>query len=280
MEQERVEPPAAAAETLRSDPTTEQQVRVGILEDERHVREILSRFLKAEHMEPLTVKNGAVAERMAANGTADLLLVDLGLGREDGVQIIRRIRAVSAIPIIVVSGRTEIESVSCGLDAGADDYLRKPIAFEELGARIRSVMRRKVPAPEIPAVPAPMEIGRVRIDLAEHRMEGPQGIQALTERESLILSQLMRNFGHPVSRNMLSRSLLGHFWDPSNRTLDVHIANIRRKIVLAGGNEKVIRTRRNMGYQIGPATTGGANDPDGAAETGGTTDSNETAEEC
>lgn len=237
-------------DVLPSDLTSSQKLRVGILEDERHVREILCRYLRAEEMEPLQPKTGAIAERMVANAEVDLLLVDLDLGREDGVKIIRRIRAISSVPIIIVSGRTETESVSGGLDAGADDYLRKPIIFEELGARIRSVMRRKTPALPTVIVPPSLDTGDIKINLANKQIVGPLGTQVITEREVLILSQLMRNGGNPVSRDMLSRNLQGHIWDPGNRTLDVHIANIRRKVMRVGGPEGIIRTRRNLGYQI------------------------------
>lgn len=226
------------------------QLRVGVLEDERHVREIICRFLRAQHMEPHPYATGAPACQAALSGQLDLMLVDLGLGNEDGIDIIRRIRASSPMPMIIVSGRAEISMVSAGLDAGADDYVRKPIAFEELGARIRSVMRRKpVEATQSPSM-RELKIGMITVDLSSREAIGPEGSCALTERELLILAQLARQPGRPVSRDSMCRSLLGHDWDPTNRILDVHISNIRSKLEQIGAPKWVIRTRRNAGYEI------------------------------
>lgn len=243
--------PEPGGPLLPADVLSTTSMRVGILEDEKHAREIIARFLLSEHLNPRELTSGNAARTAVLNGEVDLLLIDLGLGKEDGVDIIRRIRAFSAVPIIVVSGRTETSMIAAGLDAGADDYVRKPIAFEELGARIRSVARRKL-APTVPeetATPA-VTLGDVTVDLTNNELRGPGGKARLTERESQILSHLLRNRGNPVSREVLSRALVGHGWDPTNRTLDVHVANIRTKLVSVGAPATLVRTRRNLGYQL------------------------------
>jgi Response regulators consisting of a CheY-like receiver domain and a winged-helix DNA-binding domain len=242
--------PDDTRELLPADVLSTRSVTVGVLEDEKYVRDIICRFLLAERMEPRDLQNGAAAHNAALKRNIDLLLIDLGLGAEDGIDIIRRVRAVSTVSIIVVSGRADISSVAGGLDAGADDFVRKPIAFEELGARIRSVLRRRVALPPAEMAAAAVTIGKVRFALADNEVVGPEGRVRLTEREVLILSHLLRNRGNPVSRELLSRALQGHGWDPTNRTLDVHIANIRAKLVSAGGVATMVRTRRNLGYQL------------------------------
>lgn len=228
-------------------------VKIGILEDDPQVRNLIQHFLLNQRFVVQTLRNGTHALDAVKADAIDLLLLDLGLPGEDGLDVLRRIRALSRIPILIVSGRAETFTVTCGLDAGADDYVTKPIVFEELGARVRSVLRRAGgrPAGESAAVPA-MRVGGVEIDIARNRISGPLGAQPLTERETLILSLLLGAEGRPVSREALTRATMGRAWDMSVRTLDVHVSNIRRKLMRAGIESDPVQTIRNVGYRLTP----------------------------
>jgi DNA-binding response OmpR family regulator len=224
--------------------------RVGILEDDRIVKELLARFVRASQGTPVLLSSGFQATSAVSENLVDMLLVDLGLPREDGTDVIRRIRSLSTIPIIIVSGRIEMPSVAAGLDAGADDYVRKPVSFEELGARMRSVLRRvRLDATSQPA-PSCFRLEGILVDLVEQFAQGRGGArEKLTERESLVLSHLFRSPGKLVTRDELSRALTGKSWDPATRSLDVHVSNVRAKLRRVGCAATVIKTCRPFGYR-------------------------------
>lgn len=223
---------------------------VGVLENDEPMRELICRFLTAERLDAIPLKTGAEALDAVLSNRIDVILIDLGLGSENGMEVVRRIRARSKIPVIVVSGWSEVSHVTAALDAGADDYVRKPVPFDELAARLRSVWRRKGVAPETALAPAVVRVGDLVVDLASSTATGSAGSQHLTERESLIFSILAQHAGRAVTRDAMCRALLGEGWQPSNRLLDVHISNLRTKLERAGAPKWIIRTRRNVGYEL------------------------------
>ena len=226
--------------------------RVGILEDDRFVREVLTRFLKSMRAEVIAFVNGRQAIKAVMDHEIDMILVDLGLPNEDGLDVIRNIRIVSRLPILIVSGRVEAPAITAGLDAGADDYVRKPISFEELGARIRAVLRR-IGQGESSPVAAPegsmeLAVDNIRLDSISFMLHGPNGHNKLTELEARLLSMILRHQGKVVTRDQICRALWGTAWDPSNRTLDVHMSHIRKKLSQVGARSELIRAKRNNGY--------------------------------
>lgn len=226
--------------------------RVGVLEDDPHVRQMLARFISAQGGTPREFRYGTELIDSVTSGDLDLVLVDLGLPAEDGIDVVRRVRMMSRIPIVIVSGRTELPAVSAGLDAGADDYVRKPISFEELGARVRSLLRRVRdtgrPAGEQHPRTACLLQG-VPVDFLDRTVGIGSSQQKLTEREGMILAHLLRSQGALVTRDELSRSLIGNGWNPNNRALDVHISHLRKKLADAGCGTRTIQTHRNFGYR-------------------------------
>ena len=226
--------------------------RVGILEDDRFVREVLTRFLKSMRAEVVAFVNGRQAIKAVMDHEIDMILVDLGLPNEDGLDVIRNIRIVSKLPILIVSGRVEAPAITAGLDAGADDYVRKPISFEELGARIRAVLRRigQAESGQVPAAEGSMELAvdNIRLDSISFTLHGPDGHNKLTELEARLLSMILRHQGKVVTRDQICRALWGTPWDPSNRTLDVHMSHIRKKLSQVGARSELIRAKRNNGY--------------------------------
>jgi DNA-binding response OmpR family regulator len=215
-----------------------------VVEDDDTIAVPLAEGLQLEGFEVRRVATGA--EAVAAAADADLVLLDLGLPDLDGGEVCRRIRASSAIPVIVVSAREdEIDRVRL-LELGADDYVVKPFGFRELVARVRAVQRRTgVGTPETGAV---LRFGPLSIDRAARRvMVGDDEIE-LTPKEFDLLVYLAEAPGTVRRREDLINEVWDeHWWGPT-KTLDVHIATLRRK--LAGLD--VITTLRGVGYRFDP----------------------------
>ena len=212
-------------------------------------------YMRANRVDSVVLKNGQHALQAATSGKVGVLLVDLGLPDESGMDVIRAVRKVSQIPIVVISATIDSRTVSEALDAGADDYVRKPFSIIELGARVRRVLRRIEDHPMAGggASDTPATIGRVLYESSFLRLQGPQGNTTLTDMEARILSLLLEQRGRVLTRDKLCHALWGHSWDPSNRALDVHVSKLRRKMREAGGNFNAIRVRRNVGYYLLPA---------------------------
>jgi len=227
----------------------------GILEDEISTRWLVQCYMRANRVDSLVLKDGQHALQAATSGKVGVLLVDLGLPDESGMDVIRAVRKVSQIPIVVISATIDSRTVSEALDAGADDYVRKPFSIIELGARVRRVLRRIEDHPMAGGgvSDTPATIGRVLYESSSLRLQGPQGNTTLTDMEARILSLLLEQRGRVLTRDKLCHALWGHSWDPSNRALDVHVSKLRRKMREAGGNFNAIRVRRNVGYYLLPA---------------------------
>ncbi|MEN9784367.1 MAG: hypothetical protein RJA24_1710, partial [Pseudomonadota bacterium] len=209
-------------------------LNIGLIEDDPSVRKVVCSQLLGMGLRPVPcTQSHQILERVAENNL-HLLLVDIGLGDENGIDLIRRVRMISELPIIIISGYGDSKTVAEGLNAGADDYQRKPIAFDELAARIGSVLRRhKISAPENYTVKGYL-IGHVRVDFRTRIATGERGDSAFTELEMQILSRLLQHPGKTISRDRLSRELFGANWDPDTRALDVHMTRIRKKLSAAG----------------------------------------------
>jgi len=215
-------------------------VRILVVEDDQAIAEPLVVGLRREGFEVSAVRTG---EEALAAPPADLVLLDLGLPDGHGFEVCRQLRARSAVPIIIVTARDdEIDRVA-GLELGADDYVVKPFGFRELVARIRAVGRRvAAPAPAA----GPQQIGELRIDRRSHRVHLGDEELALTPKEFDLLSLLATDPGAMVTR----REILAEVWDPhwygTSKTVDVHIASLRRKL----GHPEWIETSRGVGFRL------------------------------
>lgn len=233
--------------------TQRTNLRAGVLEDDHAVRKLYCEALLQEDVVAIPFENAFEMTVAVRANMVDIALIDLGLGSEDGMQIIRDLRVFSGLPILIVSGKTEPETICEGLDCGADDYLRKPFNFSELRARIRNLVRRARATParsEGGFAVKPVVIDGVRFDLAIGIAEKFGQRCHFTDRESHILQCLLKTPGQAVSRDTISRAIFGEGWDPTNRMLDVHVSNIRTKLEAIGASPRIIRTRRNLGYII------------------------------
>ncbi|MEY4598839.1 MAG: hypothetical protein RLZZ445_1636 [Pseudomonadota bacterium] len=225
---------------------------IGVIDDDPRVLEAVCHHLLSAGLRPLSCTESPQVMELVHARRLHLLLVDIGLGDDNGIDLIRRVRTISTIPIIIISGYCESAMVAEGLNAGADDYQRKPLAFDELTARIQSVLRRHPSSIPAENVFKGYRIGNVKVDFRTRTAKGTAGESSFTELEIQIFARLLQSPGKTLTREALSHELFGPGWDPSARTLDVHMTRIRRKLSAAGAPEKLIMTRRNMGYELHP----------------------------
>ncbi len=221
--------------------------RLVVAEDDRAVRESLTRALQLEGYEVVAVSDGVLALEEAAQPSVDLLLLDLGMPNIDGLTVCRRLRSAgSKIPILVLTARTEVSDRVSGLDAGADDYLPKPFSLDELLARVRALLRRTKTEEDIVSE---IVLGDLRIDDAARRVWRNERELELTKTEFDLLELLARNDGVVLSHSAIYDSIWGYDFGPDSKALAVYIGYLRRKTE-EGGESRIIQTVRGVGYTL------------------------------
>jgi two-component system KDP operon response regulator KdpE len=225
---------------------TEAMHLVLVVEDEPGIRRILRVLLEAEQYRVVEADSAARAEREARAHKPDLLIVDLGLPDASGLEVIRRVRAWSPVPIIVLSARTMEAQKVAALDAGADDYVTKPFGAPELVARIRAALRRNV---RTGTQPPQLAFGPVTVDLARRVAGGPPGEIHLTPLEYRVLECLARQSGLVVTRDQLMREVWGPAQDDT-RNLRACIRNLRQKLEPDPATPRFLVTETGVGYRL------------------------------
>jgi two-component system, OmpR family, response regulator MprA len=218
--------------------------RVLVIEDDTEITDALRRSLRHEGYEVRTAGDGVEALDAAAEFIPDLVVLDLGLPRLDGIEVCKQLRADGDVPILILTARTETDDRVTGLDSGADDYLVKPFERQEFLARIRALLRRRPPRGS-----ASLGVGDLKLnpDTREvHR--GGREIE-LTNREFELLEYLMRNERLVVSRERLLDEVWGYDPMAATNTIDVFISNLRRKLE-AAGEPRLLHTKRGAGYVL------------------------------
>jgi len=218
--------------------------RVLVVEDDADIADVLRRTLRQEGHEVRSAGDGVEALQLAEDFVPDLVILDLGLPKLDGVEVCRRLRAESDAPILILTARTETDDRVEGLDSGADDYLVKPFERKELLARMRALLRRRPPRGA-----AALAVADLRLNPDTREVyRGDRPIE-LTNREFELLEYLMRNERLVVSRERLLEEVWGYDPMAMTNTIDVFISNLRRKLE-AGGEPRVLHTKRGAGYVI------------------------------
>jgi two-component system, OmpR family, KDP operon response regulator KdpE len=220
-------------------------VRVLVCDDELQILRALKVILRDAGYEPVVAANGEEALDQAAVRPPAAAILDLMLPDIDGVEVTKRLREWSEMPIIVLSAVGEEEAKVRALAAGADDYVTKPFGPPELIARLQAVLRRAPGGEEEPTV----EIGGLNVDLGARAVKrGGEEIH-LTPTEFQLLRALVRNRGRLMTHRALLTEVWGPAWSEDTATLRTHVANLRRKIETDGG-ERLIRTDPGVGYRI------------------------------
>ncbi|GAA1736612.1 response regulator transcription factor [Isoptericola hypogeus] len=227
-------------------------MRLLVVEDDQHVAAALVSVLRRHGFEVVHAPDGAAALGALGPGT-DLVLLDLTLPDIDGFEVCRRIRAVSDVPVIMVTARTRLDARVRGLRLGADDYVTKPYDVPEVLARIDAVLRRSRARERDEPTRAPsLDVGGFTVDLAGHEVRDPRGAPVpLSRKEYDLLALLARHAGVALPREQILREVWGSSWKGLGRTLEVHVASLRRKLADAAGSPvDVVQTVRGVGYRV------------------------------
>jgi DNA-binding response OmpR family regulator len=218
--------------------------RVLVVEDDEAIADVLRRSLRAEGHEVQSAADGVEALAQAEQFVPDLVILDLGLPRLDGTEVLKRLRDEGDVPILILTARTETEDRVEGLDAGADDYLPKPFEREELLARTRALLRRRPPRGS-----ASLAVGNLLLNPDSREVKRGDREIELTNREFELLQYLAENQKLVVSRERLLEDVWGYDPFEQTNTIDVFISNLRRKLE-EGGEPRMLHTKRGAGYVL------------------------------
>lgn len=222
-----------------------------VVEDDTSIKNLITITLKAHDYRYLSASNGTDAILEASSHNPDIVLLDLGLPDMDGVDVIRKIRSWSGMPIIVISARSEDTDKIDALDAGADDYLTKPFSVEELLARLRVTQRRLTAMQgESPAEASVFNNGALRLDYAAGCAYLEEEELHLTPIEYKLLCLLSKNVGKVLTHTFITQKIWGSSWDNDIASLRVFMATLRKKIEKETGSPQYIQTHIGVGYRM------------------------------
>jgi len=218
-----------------------------VVDDKKSLRDLVKAYLTQEGFRVVTANNGRVALHVARHEKPDLILLDIMMPEMDGYEFIRIYRRERNTPIILLTAKLEESDKVVGLELGADDYVTKPFGMRELVARIRAVLRRaskEAPPPEV------LRVADITLDKGSHEVTVAGRSVSLTPSEFDLLAILMSAPGHVFSRSELLMQLQGVVFESVERTIDVHIRNLRIKIEPDPGNPRHIETVFGVGYRF------------------------------
>jgi DNA-binding response OmpR family regulator len=222
-------------------------MRLLLVEDEPEIQDFLKQPLADAGYEVDTAKDGRTAIQLASGRKYDVLIVDLGLPDQDGIDLILQLRRSGiSSPVLILSARRSVDDRVRGLEQGGDDYLTKPFALAELLARLRNLLRRNLPTSE--------EATRLRVldlelDFISRRASRGEEVLNLSPQEFVLLTYLCRHAGRVVTRSMLLSEVWGMRIQPNTNVVDVHIYRLRGKVDTEG-REPLIKTLRGIGYVL------------------------------
>jgi DNA-binding response OmpR family regulator len=222
----------------------ERSARVLVVEDDEAIAQVLQRSLRLEGYEVKLAADGAAALDEAHAFLPDLVILDLGLPKVDGIEVAKRLRESDDVPILVLTARDTVDARVEGLDAGADDYLVKPFERQELLARLRALLRRRPPRGQ-----ATLAVADLRLNPDTHEVMRASRRIDLTQREFELLEYLMRNERIVISRQRLLDEVWGYDPFSMTNTIEVFVSNLRRKLE-AGGEPRLLHTIRGAGYVL------------------------------
>jgi DNA-binding response OmpR family regulator len=220
-----------------------------VVDDDKKTVELIRLYLEKDGYRVLTAYEGRAALELARTQAPDLMVLDLMLPHVDGLDICQTLRAESDMPILMLTARVTEEDKLIGLDAGADDYLTKPFSPRELLARVRAVLRRSASAN--PTDPSEIRVGELQLDIHRHEARLRGQLLALTPKEFNLLVTLAGQPGKVFTRLELVEQALGPRYEGMERTIDVHLMNLRRKIENDPSQPRYIQTVYGIGYKFG-----------------------------
>ena len=225
--------------------------RLLMIDDDLELSELLTEFLSAEGFAIETAHDGETGAKKATEGGYALIVLDVMLPGLNGFEVLRRIRAANRTPVLMLTARGDDVDRIVGLELGADDYLPKPFNPRELVARIRAILRRANPEPKPatqPAKPERLTVADVVLDFGTRTVRRNGELIDLTSVEFDLLALLLREAGRVVSREDLAKKVLGREFSPFDRSIDMHVSNLRRKIGHELNGIERIKAVRGAGY--------------------------------
>jgi DNA-binding response OmpR family regulator len=239
----------------------EPKHHIAVVDDETDLRSSVAEYLQLQGFVVSQAADGAELRVILAREAVDLVLLDLRMPGEDGLAVLRGVREHFGVPVIMVTAMGEPIDRIVGLEVGADDYVVKPFELRELLARVRTVLRRSA-SPPAPAAPRPTEpaladgpipIGRCSLDLQERRLLGADGIEVpITAMEFDLLRVLVSHPNRVLTRDQLLDLAHNDDREPFDRSIDIRVARLRKKVEWDPGSPEAIRTVRGTGYMFVP----------------------------
>jgi len=224
--------------------------KIVVIDDEESVREVVRAYLEKDHFQVFVAANGLEGLALAERHQPDLIVLDLMLPDVSGEEICHEVRSRSDVPILMLTAKASEEERVAGLVAGADDYLVKPFSPRELVARVRAVLRRTqgVQTPLVETLR--FDGGRLEIDTVKRSVRRDGGAVALTPNEYKLLLALARYPGRVYSRFELVNRVQGYDYEGYERTIDVHVKNLRKKLEPDPGKPRYVETVTGVGYRL------------------------------
>lgn len=218
-------------------------MRILLVEDERKVARFIQQGLEEEMYSVDVAYDGEQGAFLAMSEDFDLIILDIMLPKKDGIEVLRDIRQKkNTTPVIILSAKSAVEDKITGLDSGADDYLQKPFAFEELLARVRSLLRRGSVEKT-----TTLKVADLTLDTVTHKAKRQDQDIELTAKEYALLEYFMRNKNRVLTRTIISEHIWNYNFDTATNIIDVYVNHLRRKIA-GESKEKLIHTVRGVGY--------------------------------
>ena len=225
--------------------------KVLIVEDDPHTRELVRVYLDREGHDVLTAENGIDGLRVAREESPDIILLDLMLPGMDGRDVCQSLRGESDVPIVMLTARVQEGDRLEGFDLGADDYITKPFSPREVVARVRAVLRRAARnQQDEERQMGELTIGDVRVDLRNRSVTSGEADVKTTPTEFRLLTLFAKEPGRVFTRDQIIERAFGYDYDGFDRTVDVHVSSLRRKLEATNGGKRIIHTVYGVGYRV------------------------------
>jgi two-component system response regulator CpxR len=222
--------------------------KVLIIDDDEELCELVSEYLTVEGFAIESVNDGETGLKRALSGDYDMAILDVMLPKMNGFDVLRNLREQSELPVIMLTARGDDMERIVGLEIGADDYLPKPFNPRELAARLRAILRRTVASDDDPNFKEKLDIDGIQISSASRVVTRDEEELNLTSVEFGLLHELLKEAGKIVKKEDLSERVLERKLSPYDRSLDMHISNLRKKLGVRGDGSERIKTIRSVGY--------------------------------
>ncbi len=220
-----------------------------LIDDDKELSAMLAEYLRSEGFEVDAVFDGLSALEKVKVQQYDALVLDVMMPGLDGFGVLRHLRGYSAVPVLMLTAKGDEVDRIVGLEMGADDYLSKPFNPRELLARVRAVLRRSQQSTELVADNSPLVVGKLKMDMSSRTAMAANRVMELTSTEFNVLYFLLRQVGHIVTKEMLSQSAMGRSLEKYDRSIDMHMSNLRKKLSQYGLPLRIV-TVRGQGYQL------------------------------